>query len=319
MTIASDAIVYGSAAAQHLRALVKLLGPEIVITGWSVTKALAGYCRRVAWLLNPEATPTGRVARFDMERAVSIHMARMSTDKIGEKAFAKQMRCEREEVLSQARRVSPDIALFNGEELNGWSVGGESYASLGGAVNEFGNRHLGANGLYDTLSSFTLPSLYRLGAQTTETQLGDRVHRAFTATPDLIRWQLAVAGASIYRAAHHVVGYLGTDAAPLKAWADRYPDLLRTTKEETSGTTTEERTSPACLALTTQASTTRRRRLMPARRRQQRLNTSPLDTTQTAARDLPQTSTTPPTIIGTHALTHGSVWLARLKARSGEG
>jgi hypothetical protein len=222
--IAGDAVVYVSAAAQHLRALVKLLGPEIVLTGWSVTRALAEYSGRVAWLLSPEASPTSRVARFYMERIVSIHMARMSTDKIGEKAFANQMRREREAVLSQARRVFPDIALFKGEELNGWSVGGEPYSSLGGAVNEFGKVHLGANGLYDTLSSFTHPSLYRLRAQTTETQLGDRVHHAFTAEPDLIRWQLALAGASVYRAAHHVVGYLGIDAAPLEDWADSHPN-----------------------------------------------------------------------------------------------
>lgn len=176
-----------------------------------------------------------------MERIVSIHMAGMSTDRIGKKAFANQMRREREAVLSQARRVFPDIALFKGEELNGWAVGGETYSSLGGAVNEFGKGHLGANGLYDTLSSFTHPSLYRLRAQTTETQLGDRVHRAFTAEPDLIRWQLAVAGGSVYRAAHHVVNYLGIDAAPLEDWADSHLDLLKTTKrEETSGSTTEE-------------------------------------------------------------------------------
>jgi hypothetical protein len=78
-----------TAAAQQLRALVGLLGPEIVLTGWSVTRTLAEHCSRVAWLLSPDATPIGRVARFYMERVVSVHVARMAAEKIGERASAR--------------------------------------------------------------------------------------------------------------------------------------------------------------------------------------------------------------------------------------
>lgn len=235
--IAQDAATYVTAASQHLRALAALLGPEIVLTGWSLTRALAEHCGRAAWLLGLDATPKGRVARFYMERVVSLHMARMATKQIGDRKHATELRRGREDLLSQARKLFPDIALFELEELNDWSVGCEPYAGLGKAVNDFGRDSLGGKGLYDVLSTFTHPSLYRLRAQTTVTQLEDRVHYAFTAEPDVVRWQLGVACSSVYRAAHHVVAYLGVDDTPLEQWADDHPALLAWSRstDETAG------------------------------------------------------------------------------------
>ncbi|MDK0522854.1 hypothetical protein [Streptomyces sp. ML-6] len=225
-TIAQDAATYVTAASQHVRALAGLLGPEAVLTGWSLTRALVEHCSRATWLLGLDVTPTGRVARFYMERIVSLHMARLAAEQVGNRKRAKKLKRDREALLSQARQVFPDIKLFKVEKLNDWAVGGETYAGLGKAVNGLGRDHLNTRGLYDMLSTFTHPSLYRLHAQTTVTQLEDQVHYAFTAHPDVIRWQIAVASGSVYRAAHHVVAYLQLDVAPLEQWADDHPELL---------------------------------------------------------------------------------------------
>lgn len=224
--IAHDAVVYVTSANQQLRALARLLGPELVLTGWTVVRTLAEHVGRAAWLLSPEATPTGRFARFYMERIVSVHMARLAAERTGQSKYARELRQARQQLLSDAQKIFPDIQLFNIEELNEWSVGGEAYASLGGAVNDFGKMQLGARGLYDTLSTFTHPSLYRLHAQMKSTELEDRIHYSFVAEPQIVKWQFTIACASLYRAAHYVVGYLAADSTPLESWADRYPLLL---------------------------------------------------------------------------------------------
>ncbi|TSD58155.1 hypothetical protein [Aeromicrobium piscarium] len=242
--VANDAVLYVTAATQQLRSLAALvaLGSEIVLTGWSVTRTLAEHCGRAAWLLSPDVTPTGRVARFYMERIVSIHMARLAAEKIGERGYAKELKREREVILAQARQVFPDIDLFTVEKLNDWEVGGEPYAGLSKVLNLFGESHLDANGLYDTLSSFTHPSLHRLRAQTQIKQLDDRVHHAFVAEPDVIHWQLATASMCVYGAAQHAVGYLDIDPALLEEWADRHPRLLKWAREteEAAEQTTED-------------------------------------------------------------------------------
>lgn len=224
--IAHDAAMYVTAATQQLRALAHLLGPEVVLTGWPVTRAVAEHCGRAAWLLGADVKPTNRVARFYMERIVSVHMARLSAEKIGKQKHAKELKKEREALLGRARTVFDDIGLFQIEELNDWSVGGEPYAGLGKAVNGFGQDALGASGLYDILSTFTHPSLYRLWQQSRTTELEDRTHHGFTAKAEVVQWQFAVASSSVYRAAHHVVGYLGLDDAPLERWADRHPGMI---------------------------------------------------------------------------------------------
>ncbi|MGF9663155.1 hypothetical protein AAIH25_14960 [Arthrobacter crystallopoietes] len=234
--IAGDAVSYVSAASQHLRALATLLGPEIVLTGWSVIRATAEYCGRVNWLLNPGATPTDRVARFYMERIVSIHMTRMATDKIGQKQASKQYKQKRQQVLNEARQVFRDITLFDNDGPNGWVVGDQPYASLSSAVNTFGKEQLNADGLYDMLSGFTHPSLIRLGAQTTTVRLEDRLHHAFVADPGVLRWQFALACACVYRAAHLVTSYLGMDATPLEEWADHHSALLSWSSHASNGT-----------------------------------------------------------------------------------
>lgn len=226
--ITQDAAVYVTAATQHLRSLARLMGPEIVLSGWSVTRTLAEHCGRAAWLLGPDATPTGRVARYYMERIVSLHIARLATEQIGNRRFAKELRKNREALLRQAEQIFPGTKLFEPEELNDWEVGGEPYAGLGKAVNAFGRDSLGGKALYDVLSTYTHPSLYRLSAQTKVTQLEDRLHHGYVAEPEVIQWQFAVASGSVYRAAHHVVGYLGIDDAPLEHWAEGHRSLLAT-------------------------------------------------------------------------------------------
>ncbi|WP_277209180.1 hypothetical protein [Isoptericola croceus] len=233
--IAQDAVVYVTAAVQHLRALARLLGPEIVIAGWSLTRSLEEYCGRTSWLLSPDATPLGRVARFYMERVVSLHMAKTAETHLGNRERAKTLKGMRTAVLGQARQVFPDAEMFKADELNNWAIGGEPYSGLRKAVNDFGQAQMGARGLYDMLSTFTHPSLYQLGAQTQVTELDDRRYHRFTAEPGVVRWQLAAASGSVYRAAKHVISYLELDDAPLEQWADCHPALLRWSPEPEDG------------------------------------------------------------------------------------
>ncbi|UFU05493.1 hypothetical protein [Ruania halotolerans] len=225
--IAHDAAMYVTAATQQMRALAHLLGPEIILTGWPVTRAVAEHCGRAAWLLGTDAEPMGRVARYYMEWIASISFARSDAKSMGKTAEARELSDERDAVLVKFREVISDAELFVGKAPTGdWTVGGESYAALAKAVSNFGRDALNGKGLYDGLSSFSHPSLYRLRQQTRTTELDDRTHHGFTAQPENVQWQFAVASGSVYRAAHHVVAYLGLDETPLEVWADRQPALL---------------------------------------------------------------------------------------------
>lgn len=234
--IVQDAATYVSAASQHLRVLGSLLGPEIVLTGWSLTRALVEHCGRAAWLLGPAERPTDRVARYYMEWIVSLHMARLAAERADDQKQVKELKRKRSRLLNLAKQVFPDAELFKSNELNEWSVGGEPYAGLAKAVNgSLG--FLGGKGLYDVLSTFTHPSLYRLHTQVQVTKLEDRFHNAFTADPDVIRWQLVVASTRVYEAGRLIVGYLELDGTELEQWADRHPTLLAWSRsvDEASG------------------------------------------------------------------------------------
>ena len=235
--IVDDAVLYITAAAQQLRALVCLVGPEIVLTGWTVTRTLAEHCGRVTWLLDPDTPPEGRLARSYMERIVSIQMARLALASKGQQAFAKQLKREREALIARARRSFPDLELFDVEALNEWSVGGEQYASLGRAVNDLGRKRLSTKRLYDTLSTFTHPSIYRLSAQTRSAPHDNHVRHQFYADPETVRWQFATACLCVQQAALDVVSYLELDAAPLDEWAERNPALLNWPRQARSAET----------------------------------------------------------------------------------
>lgn len=231
--IANAAALYVAAATQQLRGLVELRGQQSALSGWTVTRALVELCGRVGWLLDPDAASGARVARFYMEQIVSAHKARLASRSIGDKAGAKRMKDRREKALDRARTMFPDVQLYEKEdELNGWQVGTERYASLGGAVNDFAKEHLNTSGLYDSLSTFTHPSLFRLAEQTQPAQLSDRVQHTFVAPPEVVRWQLATASGCVYRAAHHVAGYLELETTLLEVWADENPTLLSWTRDD---------------------------------------------------------------------------------------
>ncbi|MFZ2240798.1 MAG: hypothetical protein WAV90_14900 [Gordonia amarae] len=233
--IATDAVIYVAAATQQLRALAHLAGPEIVLTGWTVTRTVAEHCGRVAWLLDPAITPNARLARWYMEQIVGIQMARLSLDQKRQRANINQIKANRDSLVSQARRVFPDLAVFTTDALNHWSVGGESYASLSAAVNRLGHERLNSKRLYDVLSTYTHPSLYRLHTQTRSEQNEDHIRQVFIADPEIVRWQFAIACACVQQAAHYVGSYLALDTTSLETWADHHPlltswtlDALRT-------------------------------------------------------------------------------------------
>lgn len=225
--VAQDAAIYVSTASQHLRALAKLTGPEIVLTGWSLTRSVAEHCGRVAWLLAYVEDPLARVARFYMERVASTHYAKMAAAQAGRRAHAKALREDREQLLSEAQAIFPDAELFSSpEKINDWSIGDEPYAGLAAATDALGKHHLNTKGLYSTLSAYTHPSVRRLRDQMKTSNLGDRQYQEFEADLAVVHWQVGVASGSVYRAACHVTGYLTMSHDDLEAWADGHEDLL---------------------------------------------------------------------------------------------
>ncbi|WP_234659804.1 hypothetical protein [Agromyces marinus] len=229
-SVVTHSAAYVAAAVQQLRALEHLVGPDLVLVGWTVTRTLVEHCSRVIWLLDPDATPTGRLARWYMELITSAQMMRLSAKTMRDKASASEAKALREKVLGDARRTFPDIALFeNVKDLDEWSVGGEPNAGLGHAVRLLGNL-ISTHGLYDVLSGFTHPSIFRLQKQTVSVAHDGYDYKSYYAEPDVVRWQFAVSCTSIYLAAHTILDYLDLDTTPLEEWADRHPDLLSWTK-----------------------------------------------------------------------------------------
>lgn len=203
--VAHAAALYVTAATQHLRTLATLRGPELVLTGWTITRSLAEYCGRAGWLLSPDTQVRGRLARYYMEEIVGIQHARVATERAGNRSLANELRKDRKALIAEARKMFLDADLY---------------------VNNFGGQYLNATGLYDVLSSLTHPSLHQLRTQTKVTRLEERTHYGFVADPDVIRWQFAVAAGAVYRAGGHVAAYLAISEAPLEQWADRNPQLL---------------------------------------------------------------------------------------------
>lgn len=226
-TIAGDCALYVSAASQQLRALAKLMGPEIVLSGWPLVRSAVEHCGRVAWLLGSVDEPRDRVARFYMEWIASTHYARMAARTAGLEERAAEHKADRTRAIQSAREIFPDAAMPNHEDKIGdWEIGGQRYKTLGGAVRLLQER-MNTTGLYATLSAVTHPSVTMLQGQIRTTDLGDKKFMKFQADVRVIHWQAAVAGGAVYCAGSQVAQYLRIDDTELEHWADAHEDLLQ--------------------------------------------------------------------------------------------
>lgn len=236
--IHNDAVVYVTAAAQHLRTLAALTGrPELVLAGWPLVRSVVEYASRANWLLDPAATatstddpdPTRRVARFYMERIVSVGHAKNTAEATRRGAEAKAHRRSRNMLVDQAKHVFPDASSYPSlEALGEWSIGGEPYVGLAKGANDFGRTRLNAKGLYDLLSALAHPSVLQLHRQTRTTQVGDLRFQQFAAEPAVLDWQVAVACSSVYAAGHLATEHIAISPQPLLAWASSFPEAMGT-------------------------------------------------------------------------------------------
>ncbi|WP_139057944.1 hypothetical protein [Tsukamurella pseudospumae] len=223
--IATDCVVYVAAASQQLRMLAKLDDTELVLNGWSITRTVVEHCSRVGWLLDRDVSARARLARWYMELIASAQRMRNVAKATGDTALRERAERHRDRIVSDARRVFPDAAVYPGGEPRNWSVDGEKYAGLSKAANNFGRDHLEQRGLYDSLSSFTHPSLDRLAQQTRAAPRGTELFKQFVAAPADIRWQFAIACNSVRSAAQLIAWYLELDATGIDTWGGRHPAL----------------------------------------------------------------------------------------------
>lgn len=228
--IATDAVIYISAASQQLRALAVLVNkPEFLVASWPVVRSVVEHCSRAAWLLEPVegGDPAPRIARFYMERIVAAGHAKNAASAMKDRPTEKKLRKLRNAYLKQAKELFPDTEIYESlEKTNAWSVGGEPYRGLTKSVNTFGREQLKATGLYDSLSSFTHPSTLKIGAQTKVTKLEDKLHSQFVDDQLRSRGQIGIACSAVYRAGHHVTSYLAMSDQGLEAWYDSYYSLF---------------------------------------------------------------------------------------------
>lgn len=233
---AEAASTYVAAASQHLRAQAALLEPgsDTVITAWSLVRTTLEYCGRVGWLLEPSTTPgpdsaTRRAAWYVMEVASGLDHARLSSGAIEPHRKAEFIKVRKDaraavEGLFDAIEMPPKVLIEDRDEK--WSIDDEPYKGLRGAAKAFTTSYLSAPALYDSLSSFTHPSVPRLKTQAVKIPLGDHTYSTFFASPETIQVQVAVACACVARAARLVAEYYAADQIPLDDWADQFDDIL---------------------------------------------------------------------------------------------
>lgn len=221
---------YVDAISQHLQAVVALLDArQVTLALWPIVRAQLELAGRVGWLLDPgvEDVPLNglqRVARFLIEGLGSLYRAKYTASRIGQSRLEKQLKSHREHMRADLESLFPGAALpmESPDDIKLWVVGGEISAPLTKAVDAFARRHLGdARGLYDVVSDYSHPSPYHLGLQTTYAEMAGRLELQYVVPPQTIEWQVQLACLVLYRAAHLVVGYLGSGEQPLEEWAEK--------------------------------------------------------------------------------------------------
>lgn len=228
---------YVSAIGQHLKAIgVLLRAHEVTVSIWPLVRAEFEAAGRVGWLLDPgaEGAPVNgmqRVARFYIESLSSIHRARYTAKRTGNKDEARFLKELRSARLAEIESLFTDVSvpMDDPKLIEEWRIGPETNVGLGAAADHFGRgRFGGVRGLYDIQSDFSHPSLYHLSRVTRYVDIGDMVELQYQIEGVAIEWQVQVACLVLYAAAHHVAGYYGIEGEELEDWADacanRFPE-----------------------------------------------------------------------------------------------
>ncbi len=82
---------------------------------------------------------------------------------------------------------------------------------------------LESKGLYDTLSDYSHPSVMALARQSVAEETEGATFRTYPPDDEALDYQARLGCLILYKAAHHIAGYYGLNAAPLERWAETVP------------------------------------------------------------------------------------------------
>lgn len=231
------------AASQHLLGLKALVdGRQLVLPPWPVLRAEIEHLARAAWILDPEITPESRVARGWLELLHGAHHRRWALGAL--KAARSEIRAARdlrEATRAELARRFPDAVLGEWTQPRDpppWSVGGETYPSIGAACRRFfaiaGITE--SQGIYDLLAAASHPAPQELMAISPPVAVDARLEFPWTIDEGLLLRLLRGAAVSMYRSAWIVCSYFGLDGSALELWADEFeavePGGFRSPPEE---------------------------------------------------------------------------------------
>lgn len=203
--------------------------PLVSLTIWPLVRAELEYAGRVAWLLEPLEggnAGTRRVARALLEQLSSLQREKYTASKHS-KPLEKQRKQEREALLGAIKSLFPDevnTPVQSPEQIAEWKIGGEPMLPLGKAADLFVSLNFTlSKGLYDTLSDYSHPSVMALARQSTAEETEGATFRTYPPDDEVLDYQARLGCLILYKAAHHMAGYYGLNAAPLERWAETVP------------------------------------------------------------------------------------------------
>lgn len=216
---------YVDAITQHLAALEALIrARRLTVAPWPIVRAGLETAGRVAWLLEPIEERSGerRVARFYLELISSLQRERFTLGKYnGRKArsAATARDAKIREVSAIYANVHIDLSKITLIET--WTIHAEPLLGLGDAVSLFARLcFTEARGMYDNLSDFSHPSIIALTRQSIPMDDGRVATRSWVTKVETVEWQARLACLTLYKSAHLIADYNGSDPSPLENWAD---------------------------------------------------------------------------------------------------
>ncbi|WP_409430093.1 hypothetical protein ACJEIK_18265 [Mycobacterium sp. SMC-16] len=224
---------YVSAIGQYVLAIAALFETnQAVLSVWPLIRAELEIAGRIAWLLAPGSSEsvvssTLRIARFQMEFLATLCRERFTASQMKNRGRERESKTIRDRLRADLMQVFPDAQTDWSEpgDERSWDVGGVKYVGLGHATKLFAESCMGDDrGLYDVLSDYSHPSLFRLRAQSSMVDTGQGFQALmYEVPPGMLEWQARIACTIFYKSAHLVAGYFGLDDRPLELWAASVP------------------------------------------------------------------------------------------------
>lgn len=216
-----------AAAACHINGLKSLLRARTVeLAAWPLVRAAVEHISMAGWLLDPNVSAEGRVARRWMLKLADAHRARRFAQiRRAGKADIQQIKQDRDRIRDELVRYFPnsgDMAWPYEDALPQWTVAGQTYPTLASACRTFAN-YAGIHnvpGLYDLLSLLTHPNLHSALMVALDISVHDTwIDKRYRADPEQTARMTKLTAAILFRAGMTVASYFHLDDQPLRQWS----------------------------------------------------------------------------------------------------